>query len=316
MRAFSPPVSEPTPHKSHYGVDSGSKRLPHNDSDPFLAGPELVTDFLTGYRGNTADAYQRDLADYVTHCEQSGVDPVTAKRVHLNGYLRDLEERGLSPATVARRLVALRGFYRYALLEGHIERSPAEHIRYRQPRSEPSRRSLTLPQLRALLDVADRDGPRSAALVWLLATTGIRISEACNARGGDILPGTCPSLQVIGKGRRRHLVPLVAPTWARLAVIAPSSPEGALFATSSGRGLDRRAFARTLNRLARKAGIASISPHVLRHTFVTLARQQGCDLPDIQDAVGHANPATTRRYDHYDLTTQRHPAQRLAVALS
>ena len=112
------------------------------------------------------------------------------------------------------------------------------------------------------------------------------------------------------------MVPLVRPTWDRLSALTPASTNGALFATRSGRAVDRRAFARTVDRLAEMAGIGPASPHVLRHTFVTLARANGCDLPDIQDAVGHANPAPTRRYDHYAAGSERHPAHRLAGALA
>ena len=308
--AFAGASNSALPHKATYAVDQ-------TPISGLSEAQDLAAEFVTGYRGNTAAAYRRDLADFLGYSARAGLDPLAARRVDLNLYLRHGEDLGLAPATLARRLVALRGYYTYAVLEGHLAASPAEHVRYKVPRRERGPRALSLPELRALLAAADADRPRSAALVWLLATTGVRISEACNARHCDVQPGPLPQLRVIGKGRVPHLVPLVPPTWQRLSALPDGQPSGPLLATRTGAALDRRAAARTITRLATDAGIGQpVSPHALRHTFVTLARQTGCDLTDIQDAVGHADPATTRRYDHLALDPARHPAHALAGVLA
>jgi site-specific recombinase XerD len=278
-----------------------------------------VAEYLTGHIGspNTYTAYRSDLADFSTFCQARHRDPLDATRADIAAYLHGLQQAGRSPATVARRLVVLRGFYDLAILDYGLSASPVARIRYRRPRSHRRLPALTVPELHAFLQVADAHSLRTSGLAWLLATTGLRISEACGALVDDVTQrGTEPWLDVICKGGLRRTVPLHDATWQRLEPLL-LRPRGPIFATRSGAALDRRAASRTLVRIAAQAGIRDrFSPHVLRHTFVTLARATGCPLEDVQEAAGHADPATTRSYDRTLLTHAAHPAHRILLALN
>ena len=323
----SSPAMMERPHNGHYGV---IRALPAADERDTSRAEVLAAEFLTSHTGHTADAYRRDLADYFSHCSKAHLDPLDARRVHVARYLQGLAEASLSPATVARRLVALRGYYNYCLDEQALADSPAARIKTRRQTSQTAIRALTTADLAALLDAADAHSPRLSALTWLLATTGLRISEACNARRQDLHhDGDQTWLDVTCKGNVRRSVPIVAPALGRIATMLTDSlttdmaitsvvgrGNGPLFATRTGTALDRHSASRTLRVIAADLNLVPFSPHVLRHTFVTLARANGCSLEDVQDAVGHADPATTRRYDRTIASMASHPAGALLSALA
>lgn len=176
-------------------------------------------------------------------------------------------------------------------------------MRWRQERPLP-RRALSAEELGLLLQAADEHSPRTAAAVWVLATTGARISEIC---GSDASPAglrrTAPSwaLRVRRKGGSSSWLLLDPAAVDRLRPYLGRRTSGPLLVTATGRAWDRRAAHRTLATLGRRIGLdATLGPHLLRHTLVTLARAHGCPLETIQQAVGHADARTTRRYDHTD----------------
>lgn len=308
--------SDELPQNGDYGVVLAfPTRRPQALSE---SAKSLVEEFLACYRGNTRAAYRRDLNDYLVYAAGVGLDPLTARRPDLTRYLTDCEDRELSPATIARRLTAISGWYRYCVEEEHLTANPAQQLHYRRPRSQTRLSALTRDQLDSLLLTADRQTPRTAALTWLLATTGLRISEACNARREDLRDSDDGLwLDVTCKGNLRRSVPIFPPVQARLLQLHPYPGTGPVFPTTNGLPLDRHNAARILARAATRAGITGpFSPHVLRHTFVTLARADGCALEDVQDAAGHADPATTRRYDRTIAGTANHPGRALIAALA
>jgi integrase/recombinase XerD len=325
--AICSPAMGERPHNGDYGVVVD---LPRTHGDDTSRADQLAGEFLASYRDHTAAAYRRDLADFFGHCDAHNLNPLAARRVDLARYLQAQEAAALSPATIARRLVAVRGYYSYCVDEDALAASPAARIKTRQQRSQSAIRSLTTADLHALLDAADAHSPRLSALTWLLATTGLRISEACGARIQDLhSEGDQTWLDVTCKGNVRRSVPIVAPALDRIATmltntlaadIASTSivglGKGPLFVTRTGSPLDRHSAARTLRSLAADLDLGAFSPHVLRHTFVTLARANGCALEDVQDAVGHADPATTRRYDRTVASMATHPAGPLLSALA
>ena len=142
--------------------------------DRLLVEDFLVEDFLAAYSGHTLAAYRSDLADYLTYCRSHRIEPLAATRADLAAYLQTLRDSGRTPATLARRLVALRGLYRLAVDEYGLGTSPAERIRIRRPRILSRIGALNGPELRAFLAAADRSSARTAGLAWLLATTGLR----------------------------------------------------------------------------------------------------------------------------------------------
>jgi integrase/recombinase XerD len=322
---ISPAPSRPDSSCTHNGDYGVVLDLPGKHGDDTSRAGQLAGEFLASYRGHTAAAYRRDLADFFGHCTSHHLHPLAARRVDLARYLQALETAALSPATIARRLVAVRGYYSYCVDEDALAASPAARIKTRRQRSQSAIRSLTTNDLSRLLAAADAHSPRLSALTWLLATTGLRISEACGARIEDLHRG--PDLlwlDVTCKGNVRRSVPLVAPARDRVTTMLSAGAStttvgqvaGPLFATRTGSVLDRHSAARTLRALAADLDLGPFSPHVLRHTFVTLARANGCPLEDVQDAVGHADPATTRRYDRTVASMATHPAGPLLTALA
>lgn len=278
---------------------------------------DVARAFLLGYSGHTRAAYARDLADWGRFCEQLGIDPLQATRAHVDAYARSLAElENRSPATVARRLSALAGFYRYALSEDLIARNPVAPFRRPKGGSDSVSTGLDRDELSALVAAAKADSPRSHALVVLLALNGLRVSEALAADLSDLSNERSHRvLFITRKGGKRATVPLAPRTAETLDAYLAGRTTGPLFATSTGARLDRAATWRLLRKLARRAvpeKAGSIHPHDLRHAFVTLSLDAGASLRDVQDAAGHADPRTTRRYDRARHNLDRHPTYALA----
>jgi len=242
---------------------------------PALTEPEQVTlrGFLAAYRGYTRDAYALDLRQFAAWCWQHDRRLFDVRRVDIECFARDLEDRGKARATVARRLCTIVGFYRYAEEEGVIEHSPAVHIRRPRIDYESHVAHLDRNELGAILVTAGLSSPRDHALVSLLALNGLRVSEAI---GADIealgLERGHRTLAVTRKGGKVVTVPL-APRVARAVDLAIGERlDGAIFIDNVGGRLDRHAAGRIVRRIARRAGITKrVGPHTLRHAFITAA---------------------------------------------
>ena len=256
---------------------------------------------------HTLRAYTRTMADYCSWLDARGLDLLGVKRPVIDGYRHSLAG---APATVAARLAALSSFYRYALSAGLITANPVELVK--RPRLDPDHSAtsgLNKDQAKALLATARADGPRSHALVSLLLFTGIRLGEALNVGTTDYGHNAGHrTLRIRRKGGTEGKVAVPAPAVEALELYLGNSgrelvtvPAGAglpLFTTATGRRWAPSEAFRTVQRLAKTAGIEGrISPHSLRHTFATIALDAGTTLHDLQDSMGHADPRTTRRYD-------------------
>ncbi|MCO1593584.1 tyrosine-type recombinase/integrase [Micromonospora sp. RHAY321] len=283
---------------------------------------------------HTRDAYRRDITGWLTWCAGRDLDPLHATFLHVNEYARALEStlgarsgRPLTPATVARRLSALSSWYDFLVKLGALPANPvAGADRPRVDRDHSATVGLTPEEVDALLSAADADtGPtavRNRAAIALLADLGLRVGELISLDLTDL--GTergHRSVRFVGKGgkpRRRALTPgtgyaVDAYLAQRAAATGVPVPQltGPLLVTASGARLDRHSVFRLVRRLARAAGIpawARLSPHSLRHAFATTARSEGVPLEDVQDAMGHADPRTTRRYDRDRHNLDRDPA--------
>ena len=321
--ALSGPVSAgdaPAPELVASAVDRGTP-------NEWVGVREWVVGFLLAQRsGHTRRAYAGDLAGFLGWCVAVGVAPGRAARADLDRYVRTLElvpsektGRVLSKATVARRVATLAGFYRYAALELGWTTSPAAHLA--RPRTA---REVTLGPSRvevaALLAVAEADSPRSHALVSLLVHTGLRIDEALSRDVADWrVEAGHEVLHLSRKGGREGVTVLPGPVVRALRGYLGDRRSGPLFATATGRRVDQPAAWRLLRRLAVAAGFEHperVSPHALRHAFVTLALDAGASLRDVQDAAGHADPATTRAYDAARGLLDRHPAYTVGTHLA
>jgi integrase/recombinase XerD len=290
----------------------GSLGSPISNSD------ELAAAYLAGFSAATRRAYEGDLRCWGSFLSSVGVGVLEAHRVHGDAWVRTMEATGLAASTIARRLAAVGGFYAYAVDEGLIGRSPLLRVKRPRVSDESPRLGLDTAELARLLEVAESSNARDHALVSLLAFNGLRISEALAAdvealsweRGHR-------TLALLRKGGKRATAPLAPRTAAAIEALFDGREAGPIFATRTGRRLDRQSAHKIVCKLARRAGIAkAISAHSFRHGFVTTALDAGASLRDVQDAAGHADPRTTRRYDRARQSLDRHPTYAVAAAVA
>jgi integrase/recombinase XerD len=277
----------------------------------------LAVAFLLGYQGHTRAAYSRDLRSWFSWCADHGIDPLVVHRAHVDAYARTLDEvESLSAATVARRLSVLSGFYRYTVGEEVIARNPVANVKRPKVGTDTVSTGLDRDELLSLIEVARQDSPRSLAMVLLLGLNGLRVSEALGADVGDLdTERGHRVLRIKRKGGQRSTIPLAPRTAEAVDTYVGDRTDGPLFVTRTGERWHRSEAWRVLRRLAKEAvpeKAASLHPHDLRHAFVTLSLDAGASLRDVQDAAGHADPRTTRRYDRARHNLDRHPTYALA----
>lgn len=267
--------------------------------------------YLTLERGlspRTVSAYGTDMKAFAAWAGAKGVDPVKAKREHVDEFLWAEKERGLKATSLFRKAEALKAFFVYQAVEGRVTDNPAEAVRAprrpaRLPRylsKEEAARLLAAPAGAAYEDVRDR------ALLEMLYAAGLRVSELLSLRpeSVNLADGW---VRVLGKGSKERLVPVHprALTAMRLYLAERErrfkTPAPELFLGRSGRKLSRVQFWRRLQELGTRAGLKThLHPHLLRHTFATHMLQGGADLRAVQEMLGHADLATTQIYTHLD----------------
>lgn len=274
--------------------------------------------FLAGYASATRDAYALDLRQFMAWCREHDMALFQARRADIECYARELEDRGRARSTVARRLSTLVGFYRYAVEEGQLGVSPAAHVRRPRRDNESHATALDRNEVGALLVAAGLGSAEDHALMSLLALNGLRISEALGAniealaveRGHRILT-------VLRKGGKVVKIPLAPRTARAIDLAVGERAEGPIFLGAHGERMDRHAAGRIVRRLARQAGINKrVSPHTLRHAFITSALDAGVPLRDVQEAASHADPRTTMRYDRNRVSLDRHATYVVAAYLA
>ena len=277
---------------------------------------------LTAERGaaaHTVEAYTRDLADFLAFLAAKGKTAKTATADHIRAYLAGLARKGLAPTSRARKLSAIRQFFRFLLGEGLRSGDPCSAID--SPRlGRPLPKILSLAEVETLLQTAKdasenaeegigrRRALRLYAALETLYATGLRVSELI-ALPRNVLTADDRVLTVKGKGGRERLVPLnetaQGALQAHLAAVRADEREGKrvsawLFPSSGGEHLTRQRFGQELKALATAAGIepARVSPHVLRHAFASHLLERGADLRTVQQLLGHADISTTQIYTH------------------
>lgn len=281
--------------------------------------------YLARYSGNTLASYSISLRLLFTWCIDHGLDPLEAKRVHLELYVRYLEhDRGNIPHSVAHHLTPLVGYYRFALIDGWIEKDPTAALRRPRVFIDESRiLALDRDELRRLIAAARASSPTELALVAMLGLLGLRISEAMGALiedFGTVVRGH-PTLRIVGKGGKPATIPLPQPVFEMLRVAVGDRTHGRILVRPPWgelpeRPWTHRAATLAIRRLCRAAGIDKrISPHSLRHTFVTLGLDAGIPLRDMQVAARHADPRVTARYDRGRTSFDTHANHRIAADL-
>ena len=274
--------------------------------------------FLAGYRGLTREAYTLDLRQFTGWCRARSLPLFSARRADIETFARELEARGRARATVTRRLCTIAGFYKYAVEEELLEHSPAAHVRRPRLDYESHATALDRNELGTLLVAAGLGPPAEHALISLLALNGLRVSEAT---GADIeqlgLERGHRTLIITRKGGKVVTIPLAPRTARAIDLAMGERTEGPLFVTADGRRLDRHGAARIVGRVTRRAGIAkNVSPHTLRHAFITAALDAGVPLRDVQEAASHADPRTTMRYDRARTSLDRHATYIVAAFIA
>ncbi|KAA0916470.1 tyrosine-type recombinase/integrase [Dietzia sp. ANT_WB102] len=282
----------------------------------------MVDGFLARFTSPaTRSAYAGDLALWRSWCASGGLDPLTVQRAHLELFARWLEtERGNSAATVHRRLVSLRSFYRVLAADGMILSSPAESVRLpKVVRDRTKYTHLTRGELSSMLRAADEASPTDGALLALMGVLGLRVSEACSLEVdcADRFERGHRMLTVTGKGGGTTGIPVPVQVGRRLDRARGDRQCGPLLVRRDGTRMTRRSAARVVARIAAAAGVdKSVSPHDLRAAAITCALDSGIPLRDVQTMARHADPRTTEIYDRSRGDIDRHGAYILASYLA
>ena len=280
-----------------------------------------VAAYLARFKGTSRYHTESDLRCYLTWCADRSLDPLAARRPHLELYIRWMQEiRRFKPSTVSRRFSVTAGFYRTCVIDGLLEHSPAEHVRRPAVPPESPTQGFTHLQFEALLTAARGSlNTSDFALVAMLGLLGLRIFEATGADIADLGEEHGHRvLRVCGKGAKVVLVPLPPAVGRAIDRAISTRSRGPILLNSRGARMDRHAATRRLRRLAETAGvrITRPHPHMLRHTFVTTMLDAGVDLRDVQIAARHADPRTTMRYDRARKNLDRHPNYILAAYMA
>ena len=273
------------------------------------SGVSLMDAFLRGLPSvATRTAYRRAIQSFA---EYLGRDVLTATRRDIEAHRANLEAAGRAPATIAKVLSALSGFYAFAVDEAVIDRNPASSARRPKISDTSPRRALSPADVRAILavpDVSKLAGLRDRALLVTLVVQGWRVSEALGLRVEELAEESGHKVATIrGKGGKVARVPLAAATWQAIMVWlqAADVTTGPVFVAVTkggvviaGEAVSQQAAWKRLQAIAARAGVTRhVHAHLFRHGAVTTALASGVPLHQVQDFARHADPRTTQRYN-------------------
>jgi integrase/recombinase XerC len=264
---------------------------------------------------HTRQAYVADLKQFLTYLKAGvKVEPAMCRstdvdQMLIRGFLRSLYLAKLKRVSIARKLAALRAFFKYLLREGRIDVNPAQVVQTPTPEKHiPG--ILSVDELIKVLSVPMNETPlalREKAIMELFYSTGIRLSELAGLNIEDINYGQ-GLIKIRGKGRKERIVPVGGPAMTAMQGYlkirgegskhpVPGGRENPLFLNTSGTRLTPRSVARVVNQSIKRSGInRKISPHALRHSFATHMMDAGADLRAIQELLGHESLSTTQKY--------------------
>ncbi len=254
---------------------------------------------------HTVDAYRRDLQALAAWADAHGGEDIASLQApQLRAFVADEHRRGLTPKSLQRRLSACRSFYQWLLRHGRIAANPASALRApKAARKLPQ--VLDVDEAVQLMDVpADAPlGLRDRALLELLYSSGLRLSELCALRWHD-LDLAEGQVTVLGKGSKQRVVPVGSHACSALAdwrkAQAPTT-DAPVFPGRGGKPISPRAVQLRLRQLAQRQGLFKrVHPHLLRHTFASHVLESSGDLRGVQELLGHADLGTTQIYTHLD----------------
>ncbi|MBQ3204620.1 MAG: site-specific tyrosine recombinase XerD [Alistipes sp.] len=261
---------------------------------------------------NTIEAYMRDIEQFQHFIlRQYDCLPKDVARENIERYMDWLYDRGTKKSSQARQLSGIKSFFNYLLLKDMIASSPAELILPPKPAKVlPDTLSTDeIDRMIATIDDSSPKGIRDKAILEVLYSCGLRVSELCNLRLGDLFFGE-GYIRIIGKGDKQRLVPISGVACERIQrykeVRTKKTTEDTLFLNNRGTKLTRVMIFNIIKQAALLAGIdKSISPHTLRHSFATHLLEGGANIRQVQEMLGHESILTTEVYTHLDTTNLR-----------
>ncbi len=275
-------------------------------------GQQAAVSYLARYSGLTHNLYAHQLREWFAWCDTHELDPlVEVQRAHIELYIRSLGDRGLMDSSVITMMHGVRGYFRFAHIDGLIPADPAIYARLPKVHRDESRtQGLDRLELIRFLQVAQTLTVHHGALAYLLGINALRASEAAAVRiedYTDTLRGH-RVLHLVGKGNKPATMPLTVPVLRVMEACRGQRTSGPLILRPvSEKPVDRRDVYRMVTRIAKAARIPRhISPHSLRHAAITNALDAGVPLRDAQILARHADPRTTEHYDRARGNLDRH----------
>ena len=268
-----------------------------------------------GYSVNTLDAYMRDVDKLLRYLAVEQVDVLDVKLEDLEHFAAFISDLGIGPRSLARILSGVRQFYRFLVIDGYLEVDPTELLESpKQPDHLPEVLSTAeVDLLEQAIDLSKWEGHRNRAIIEVLFSCGLRVSELTNLKLSNLYIEE-QYIRVIGKGSKERLVPISPRAldelnyWFADRNVMKIKPgeEDYVFLNRRGQHLTRTMILIMIKRYAVEAGIKkTISPHTLRHSFATSLLEGGADLRAIQAMLGHESIGTTEIYTHIDTSTLR-----------
>ena len=268
-----------------------------------------------GYSANTLDAYMRDVDKHLRYLAVEQVDVLDVKLEDLEHFAAFISDLGIGPRSLARILSGVRQFYRFLVIDGYLEVDPTELLESpKQPDHLPEVLSTAeVDLLEQAIDLSKWEGHRNRAIIEVLFSCGLRVSELTNLKLSNLYIEE-QYIRVMGKGSKERLVPISPRAldelnyWFADRNVMKIKPgeEDYVFLNRRGQHLTRTMILIMIKRYAVEAGIKkTISPHTLRHSFATSLLEGGADLRAIQAMLGHESIGTTEIYTHIDTSTLR-----------
>jgi integrase/recombinase XerD len=258
-----------------------------------------------GLAANSLSSYERDLSKLKFWADKNGFDLLTLTRQDLREWLIDLGHTKLSENSKRRMISAMRGFYKFLMIDGHLTKNPSDNL-------DSPQKGFYLPKflnqaeietLLAQPDVSTETGLRDRAILELMYASGLRVSEAVSIKMSEIDLDS-GILTTTGKGSKTRRVPIgsSAVEWLKSYFAARRKKQNIevqnLFVTPLGRPLNRQIIYQFIREYAEKCGLQGVSPHTLRHSFATHLIQNRADIRSVQQMLGHSDISTTQIYTH------------------
>lgn len=286
-----------------------------NSSTPVFTAYRRYLRLQRNFSANTVEAYLADLQKLLSYLDGAGISIEEATLGDLRHFAAGLHDIGISPRSQCRILSGVRSFYRFMLLDGRMENDPTELLESPQL-GEHLPEVLTtdeVDRMEAAVDLSKWEGHRNRAIVEVLFSCGLRVSELVTLRLSSLYLDQ-GFIRVMGKGSKERLVPISQRAITELGfwfddrchMDIRRGEEDYVFLNRRGSHLTRTMILIIIKQLAAEAGIAkTVSPHTLRHSFATVLLEGGADLRAIQVMLGHESIGTTEIYTHIDMTTLR-----------